>query len=276
MIRSPGLQGFRHGAVPSFSAWMIRSANCWWYSSARSRAFAIRAPPRCRPLRPRGRRPSRPAPPATAPRWAGRSETARRPPRRTAPGSPPESGPAPPRPCLHAPSAVHLLVCRRLHSAGVRSPRLTDQHAAVRAPQRRHVMRRRSTSSGASHPNRAARAACSSTTYRSHAVQHAISSNRRWAASVQKTKPAAGPLSALAGTGRHLTAFAFGHVSASMRIAMTASTLMAPYQRSPIALLAAARPVRRPSGSRLRRSLGRGPSARRAAPLRFAGACRRR
>ena len=28
MIRSPGFHGFCHGAVPSLSAWMIRSANC--------------------------------------------------------------------------------------------------------------------------------------------------------------------------------------------------------------------------------------------------------
>ena len=60
-----GLTALVEDAVPSFSALMIRSAIRWW--SARSRAFALRAPPRCRPLSSRGRRPIRLARPATAP-----------------------------------------------------------------------------------------------------------------------------------------------------------------------------------------------------------------
>ncbi len=60
-----GLTALVEDAVSSFSALMIRSAICWW--SARSRAFALRAPPRCRPLHPRARHPIRLARPATAP-----------------------------------------------------------------------------------------------------------------------------------------------------------------------------------------------------------------
>ena len=210
-----GLTALVEDAVPSFRALMIRSAICWW--SARSRAFALRAPPRCRPLRPRGRRPiplaassDRASDGAAGPEQLADS------PRRTPPFSPPESGPAPPGHFLHAPSSV---------------PR-------PRAPARR-----------------TARTPCSTRSTRTGDDP----------ASVQRIKPAAGPLSAVGGTGQRLISFASAHVSAAMPITMTASTSMA----APSTLRSRCRrwPDRSDDPAVLACVVvpGRGPSARRAA-----------
>ena len=110
-----------------------------------------------------------------------------------------------------------------------------------------------------------AKAACSSTTYRSHAVQHAINSNRRWSRERPENQ-----------AGRR-TSFSSRRNRPATHLVRLRPCLCSDAdhddcldidggsQHSPIALSAVARPVRRPSGSRLRRSPGRGPSARGAA-----------
>ena len=158
-----------------------------------------------------------------------------------------------------------LLVCRRLHPVGVRSPRLTDQDAArpraampARHAAAQHIERRippepcgqgRVLQHDVPLARRAARDQLEPAMVRERPENQA---GRRTSFSSRRNRPATHLV--------RLRPCLCGDADRDDRL-----DIDGPAPASPIALSAVARPVRQPSGSRLRRSPGRGPSARRAA-----------